>query len=46
MDNWDLFKAINIKDISGLIALGVAVKAQDLKKLGLFKSIFSGANYL
>ena len=46
MDNWDLFKAINIKDISGLIVLGVAVKAQDLKKLGLSKPILSRANYL
>jgi hypothetical protein len=46
MDNWDLFEAIDIEDISGLIALGVAVEAQDSKKLGSSEPILSGADYL
>jgi hypothetical protein len=46
MDNWDLFEAIDIEDISGLIVLGVAVKAQDSKKLGSSELILSGADYL
>ena len=47
MDDWDLFKAINIKDIFGIIALGVVTKAQGLKnKLASSEPILSGADYL
>ena len=47
MDDWDLFEAIDIEDISGLIALGVVAEAQDSKKeLASSEPILSGADYL
>ena len=47
MDDWDLFKAIDIKDISGIIVLRVVAKAQGLKnKLVSSELILFGADYL
>ena len=47
IDDWDLFEAINIEDISVLIALGVVNKAQGSKEqLGSSELILSGADYL
>jgi len=47
MDNWDIFEAIDIEDLSGLVALGAVVEAQDSKKeLGSFEPILSRADYL
>ena len=47
MDDWDLFEAIDIEDISGIIALRVVAEAQGLKnKLASSEPILSGADYL
>ena len=47
MDDWDLFEAIYIEDISRLIVLGAVAKAQDSKKeLASSEPILSGADYL
>jgi hypothetical protein len=47
MNDWDLFEAIDIKDIFALIALGVVDKAQQPKEQsGSSEPILSGADYL
>jgi hypothetical protein len=47
MDDWDLFEAIDIEDISALIALGAVDKAQQPKEQsGSSEPILSGADYL
>jgi hypothetical protein len=47
MDDWDLFEAIDIKDLSSIITLGAVGKARDLRKeSGTSEPILSGADYL
>jgi hypothetical protein len=47
MDDWDLFEAIDIEDLSSLIALGAVDKARDSREeLGTSEPILSGADYL
>jgi hypothetical protein len=47
MDDWDLFKAIDIKDLSSIIALGAVDKARDSRKeSGTSELILCGADYL
>ena len=47
MDDWDLFRGIDIEDISALIALRVVDKVQESKEQsGSFEPILSGADYL
>ena len=47
MDDWDLFEAIDIKDISGIITLGTVAKTQGSKnELASSEPILSGADYL
>jgi hypothetical protein len=47
MNDWDLFKAIDIKDLSSIIVLGAVDKARDSRKeLGTSELILSGADYL
>jgi hypothetical protein len=47
MDDWDLFEAIDIEDLSSIITLGAVGEARDLREeSGTSEPILSGADYL
>ena len=47
MDDWDLFEAIDIEDLSSIIALGAVSEARDSREeSGTSEPILSGADYL
>jgi hypothetical protein len=47
MDDWDLFEAIDIEDLSSIIALGAVGEARDLRaESGTSEPNLSGADYL